>query len=151
VAQRPRTIGGCGMSGLVAVSDIRSSIDLVKRTVAKGATDEELELFVRQCERTGLDPFARQIYAIKRWDASVRAEVMQTQVSIDGLRTLAAETEQMGGQIGPLWCGADGAWRDVWLESPPPRAAKVTVLRITGAGEAAQFTGVALFDSYCQR
>jgi phage recombination protein Bet len=133
---------------------LRDQMELIKRTVAKGATDLELELFVKQCERTGLDPFARQIYAIKRWDASVGGEVMQTQVSIDGLRTLAADTYEMGGQEGPYWCGPDGEWKDVWLGSDPPRAAKVTVFRRTVISEAnatvAQFTGVALYDSYCQ-
>jgi phage recombination protein Bet len=130
---------------------LRQSLDLIKRTVAKGATDQELELFVRLCERTGLDPFARQIYAIKRWDSQARTEVMQTQVSIDGLRTLAADTGEMGGQEDPLWCGSDGAWRDVWLDQEPPRAAKVTVYRSNvGSVRVARFTGVALYDSYCQ-
>jgi phage recombination protein Bet len=133
---------------------LRSSLDLIKRTVAKGASDQELELFIRQCERTGLDPFARQIYAIKRWDSQSGTEVMQTQVSIDGLRTLAAETHEMGGQEGPYWCGPDGKWMDVWLGQDPPRAAKVTVRRITWMDQnnssAAHFTGVALYDSYCQ-
>lgn len=129
---------------------IRESIDLVKRTVAKGASDQELELFIRQCERTGLDPFARQIYAIKRWDAQVGAEVMQTQVSIDGLRTLAAETCEMGGQDGPYWCNRSGQWSDAWLQEGDPKASKVTVYRYVG-DRRAQFTGVALWDSYCQR
>jgi phage recombination protein Bet len=135
---------------LTTQNPIRESVDLIKRTVAKGASDQELELFIRQCERTGLDPFARQIYAIKRWDAQVGADVMQTQVSIDGLRTLAAETGEMGGQDGPYWSGTQGMWTDAWLQSGTPKAAKVTVYRYVG-DRRASFTGVALWDSYCQR
>lgn len=136
---------------LIQQSNLRESTDLVKRTVAKGATDLELELFIRQCERTGLDPFARQIYAVKRWDQQAGQEVMQTQVSIDGLRTIAAESGEMAGQDGPYWCGANALWSDVWLQSGDPRAARVIVLRKHGNGVVGRYTGVALFDSYCQR
>jgi phage recombination protein Bet len=135
---------------LVNPQAIREQVELIKRTVAKGCTDLELELFVKQCERTGLDPFARQIYAVKRWDSQARTEVMQTQVSIDGLRSLASDTREMAGQDGPYWCGSNGQWADVWLNAEPPRASKVTVLRYRQGSTLAHFTGVALWDSYCQ-
>jgi phage recombination protein Bet len=69
-------------------------IALVKRLVCRGASDDELALFLHVCRRTGLDPLARQIYALKRRENvdGEWVERLSIQTGIDGYRLVADRT-----------------------------------------------------------
>ncbi len=129
-------------------------LDTLKRTIAHDLTNDELSLYAAVCKRSGLDPFAKQIYAIKRTTRRkvrgnwVEEDVLTIQTGIDGYRVIAERSQLYGGQDPPEWCGPDGVWTDVWLSDEPPKAARVAVYR---KDVARPFVGVARFDSYADR
>lgn len=96
------------------------------------APTADQKVFMHVCQRTGLDPWARQIYLIgrreKQPDKSYKVK-WTIQTGIDGFRAKAGERPEYRGQVGPQWCGDDGEWRDVWVSPKPPTAARVGILR----------------------
>ena len=109
----------------------REQLDLMKKTVAKGTTDQEFELFKEVCRMRGLNPFANQIYAIKRKTKKGEPDAQMTiQVGIDGFRLQAQRSREYEGQTRPEWCDANGRWHEVWMNSKAkPIAARVGVYR----------------------
>lgn len=136
----------------------RERVELMKRTYCKGASNDELALFINTCMKLNLSPEARQIFAVKRYDSTLRREVMSLQISIDGLRLVAERTGKYAGQIGPFW--TDGStqtnpktgaqeyvWYDAWIGDEFPVACKVGVIR---KGFQEPVWGVARWKSYVQ-
>lgn len=111
-------------------------IDLLKRTICKGANNDEFELFLGQCNRTGLDPFAKQIHAVQRWDAKQNRNIMAIQIGIDGYRLIADRTGKYAGNDDPVF---DNEER--------PAKATVTVYKMVG-GVRCPFTATARWTEY---
>jgi hypothetical protein len=118
-----------------------SDSSLLRRTITAQLSDDEHALFLAACERSGLDPFARQIYAMRRGARLV------IEATIDGLRISAERTGKYSGQLGPEWCGTDGMWRDIWTGDKPPTAARVGIKR---SDFSEPLWGKALYPEYVQ-
>lgn len=124
----------------------------------ENASPADIEVFFHVVKRTGLDPFARQIYMIGRnskiWDPRSKQERWITkftiQTGIDGYRLIGRRAANAAGAtiaVKPVqWAHRDGGWRDVWMgEWGTPIGARITIVR---SGE--DFTVTALFDEYKQ-
>jgi phage recombination protein Bet len=70
-------------------------LELIKRTVAKGATDDELALYLHDCQRRGVHPLDRMLHFTLRADKGGRKYTPI--VSIDLLRSRAAATGELAG------------------------------------------------------
>lgn len=117
--------------------------------VSRDVQPADLNIFLTQCKRTGLDPFSRQIYMISRKQKTANGyETRQTiQVGIDGLRMIAHRVASTHGETfsmsDTVWADRNGGWHDVWLNTELPAAAKVAVKRGNGV-----FSAVAVFTEY---
>ena len=103
---------------------------LLRRTIAKDCTTDELHLFLAVAARLRLDPLSspRQIHPIK----DRKSGRFYLHVGIDGRRVIAQRTGLVDGMLGPFWADGTGTWHDAWLWDDPPHAAKVGVLRKGG-------------------
>lgn len=120
---------------------------LVREMLCAEANDMELAFFAGYCRRLGLDPFSGHVNLVKRRQKRPEGwvEVARPELSVAGLLLLAERSGKYKGRTDYQWCGADGLWVDVWLESAPPAAARVGVLR---KGSTTPVTGVATWASY---
>jgi phage recombination protein Bet len=141
----PQAVQQATVGGALALSPSQTSwtpeqLAVVKQLGLEQATEGELKLFLHVCQQTGLDPFARQIYGIMRnqYNPVTRNSEpkLTIQTGIDGFRLVASRADRRTGEPsayegreGPLWCGRDGVWTDVWTADTHPYAAKVGVYK----------------------
>jgi phage recombination protein Bet len=146
-------------------------VELIKAHLLKGAPDHEVERFIITCERTGLDPFTRQIYG-RLQSTRVRKpgtkgndnssfewiKVVVIITSIDGLRAIAERTGEYRGQTAPEWYylnqdSGKPEWQDVCLVARDSNHNPLTQIEACRVGVKrlnfdAPVFGVANFDSF---
>jgi phage recombination protein Bet len=106
---------------------------LIKRTVAKGTTNDELALFLYTCKRTGLDPLLHQIHCVKRGDK------ITIQTGIDGYRLNAERTGKYAPGREPSFVEKDGKV-----------ISATAYIKKLIAGEWHEVAATAHFDEYAQ-
>lgn len=104
------------------VADVRGQLETVRNVLAPDLSDHELQLFALVAHRSGLDPFAKQIYAVKRQGK------VTFQTGIDGYRSTAAKTSEYDGSDEPEYGDI------IPTPFPHPEWARVTVYRLRPDG-----------------
>jgi phage recombination protein Bet len=114
----------------------REKLELLKRTICKDSTDDEFQIFIETAKRTGLNPFMKQIHAVKRWNSKANRNDMSIQVGIDGFRLIADRSGRYAGSDEPVFDN----------EKNPTRAS-VTVYKMV-QGQRCPFTATARWSEY---
>ena len=100
------------MTAIQKADYTREQVETIKATVARGASDAQLALFLQTCKSRSLDPFTKQVYFTPQGII----------VSIDGLRAIAERT----GAYAP------GPTRYEYDDAKALAAAYVTVKKLVG-------------------
>ena len=110
-------------------------MDLIRQTVAKDATPDELRLFLYTAVHRGLNPLTRQIHLVKRGGQGV------IQTGIDGFRLIAQRT----GQYAP------GSKPTVFEYDDDGKLERATIYGIKIVnGQSFEFSATAKFSEYAQ-
>lgn len=118
----------------------KDQLQLIKDTVCKGATNNELKLFLYAAKKSGLDPLTRQIYSIARRSKNKKTGQWEThrtiQTGIDGYRLIADRTGQ--------YAGSDDA---IFDNEKTPNKATVTIYKMI-SGQRCPYTASARWYEY---
>jgi phage recombination protein Bet len=110
-------------------------VQLLKDMFFRDSTDTEFQIFVHACQRTGLDPFMRQIHPVKRGGK------MTIQTGIDGFRLIAERTGRYSpGKEATFTCDEQGK-----LQS-----ATAYIKKQTPDGSWHEISATAYWDEYVQ-
>lgn len=122
-----------------------SQLQLLKKTILDDrTTNDELQLFALVCERTGLDPFLKQIYGIRYKGR------LTFQTSIDGYRLIADRTGKYAGSEDPLFDEGLNLYQHLQTGRGNPLTATVTVWKVC-QGVKGAFTASASWNQYAQQ
>lgn len=121
---------------------------LLKKSILDDkTTDAELALFSKVCQRTGLDPFARQIFGIRR-DGKDGGK-LSFQTSVDGYRLIADRTRCYAGSDDPLFDEGLSLYQHLKSDRSNPITATVTVWKIV-QGVRCPFVASVSWEQYSQ-
>lgn len=111
-------------------------VEILRKTLFKNFSDDEIKFSLAVCNRTGLDPFVRQIYFQKRKSAKGEETIVIT-TGIDGFRLTANRSNAYAGSDEPVFEEKDGK----------PIKATVTVYKIV-QGQRVGFTAAARWSEF---
>jgi len=119
-------------------------LQVLKNSLCKDLDMNEFEIFIMACNKTRLDPFMRQIHAVKRdtkkADGSY-AKVMTIQTGIDGYRLIADRTGKYAPGRAPTF---------EYDSSGKLLSSTAYVKKQTSDGTWHEVAATAFFEEYCQ-
>lgn len=117
----------------------------------KDASNADLAVFMHYCQKTGLDPFSRQIYLLARnsRDGDKWVTKQTIQVGIGGFQVIRDRIAQRLGisveYEDTVWYDAEGGEHQVWLRDEPPAACRIAVLK-----DGKRFPAIVRYKAYVQ-